>query len=44
MVLGESEGIALAKERGMDALFTVREGAGMVDVMIVAGQVQNGVA
>jgi thiamine biosynthesis lipoprotein len=44
MVLGESEGIMLAKERGMDALFTVREGDGMVDVMIVAGQVQHGVA
>lgn len=44
MVLGENEGIALAKERGMDALFTVREGDGMVDVMIVAGQVQDGMA
>jgi thiamine biosynthesis lipoprotein len=38
MVLGEVAGIALAKERGMDALFTLRDGAGLVEVMIDAGR------
>jgi thiamine biosynthesis lipoprotein len=38
MVQGEVAGIALARERGMDALFTVRDGSGSFEVMVDAGR------
>lgn len=40
MVLGETEGLRLAQERGMDALFVLREGERFKEVSIVGGQLQ----
>jgi thiamine biosynthesis lipoprotein len=40
MVLGETEGPRLAQERGMDALFVLREGAQFKEISIVGGQLQ----
>ena len=39
LVLGEREGIALARERCMDALFVLRDGDSLQDVLILGGQV-----
>jgi thiamine biosynthesis lipoprotein len=41
LVLGEEDGVALACERGMDALFVLRDGAGFEQISIVAGQVEG---
>lgn len=40
MVLGETEGPRLAQERGMDALFVLREGEQFKEIPIVGGQLQ----
>ncbi|WP_426140055.1 FAD:protein FMN transferase [Pseudomonas sp. DWP3-1-2] len=40
MVLGETEGPRLAQERGMDALFVVRNGDQLNELSIVGGQLQ----
>ncbi|AZD01565.1 FAD:protein FMN transferase [Pseudomonas chlororaphis] len=40
LVLGEVEGPRLAQERGMDALFVIRDGAQLREVSIVGGQLQ----
>jgi thiamine biosynthesis lipoprotein len=40
MVLGEIEGPRLAQERGMDALFVVRNGDQLNELSIVGGQLQ----
>lgn len=40
MVLGEIEGPRLAQERGMDALFVVREGEQFKEISIVGGKLQ----
>lgn len=40
LVLGEVEGPRLAQERGMDALFVIRDGAQWREVPIVGGQLQ----
>jgi thiamine biosynthesis lipoprotein len=40
MVLGETEGPRLAQERGMDALFVLREGARFKEISIVGGRLQ----
>lgn len=40
MVLGEAEGPRLAQERGMDALFVVREGEQFKEISIVGGRLQ----
>jgi thiamine biosynthesis lipoprotein len=40
MVLGETEGPRLAQERGMDALFVLREGEQFKEISIVGGQLQ----
>ena len=41
MVLGETEGPRLAQERGMDALFVLREGEQLKELSIVGGQLQT---
>ncbi|WP_082097918.1 FAD:protein FMN transferase [Pseudomonas ogarae] len=40
MVLGETQGPRLAQERGMDALFVVRDGLQFKEISIVGGQLQ----
>ncbi|WP_433786437.1 FAD:protein FMN transferase [Pseudomonas frederiksbergensis] len=40
MVLGETEGPRLAQERGMDALFVLRDGEQFKEISIVGGQLQ----
>ncbi len=40
MVLGETQGPRLAQERGMDALFVLREGQQYKEISIVGGQLQ----
>ena len=40
MVLGEVEGPRLAQERGMDALFVLRDGEQFKEISIVGGQLQ----
>ncbi|WP_246883113.1 FAD:protein FMN transferase [Pseudomonas sp. Tri1] len=40
MVLGETHGPRLAQERGMDALFVVRDGSQLKEISIVGGQLQ----
>ncbi|MBK5550008.1 FAD:protein FMN transferase [Pseudomonas sp. TH03] len=40
MVLGEIEGPRLAQERGMDALFVLRDGEQFKEISIVGGQLQ----
>ena len=40
MVLGETEGPRLAQERGMDALFVLRDGQQFKEISIVGGQLQ----
>ena len=40
MVLGETEGPRLAQERGMDALFVLRDGPQFKEISIVGGQLQ----
>ncbi|WP_447800739.1 FAD:protein FMN transferase [Pseudomonas kilonensis] len=40
MVLGETQGPRLAQERGMDALFVVRDGLQLKEISIVGGQLQ----
>jgi thiamine biosynthesis lipoprotein len=40
LVLGEQAGPELAKQRGMDALFIVRDGAGFREISVVGGQLQ----
>lgn len=40
MVLGETEGPRLAQERGMDALFVLRDGEQFREISIVGGQLQ----
>ncbi|MFS2156751.1 FAD:protein FMN transferase [Pseudomonas sp. Pseusp122] len=40
MVLGEIEGPRLAQERGMDALFVVRDGGELKEISIVGGTLQ----
>ena len=40
MVLGEVEGPRLARERGMDALFVLRDGEQFKEISIVGGQLQ----
>lgn len=40
MVLGETEGPRLAQERGMDALFVLRDGEQLNEISIVGGQLQ----
>ncbi|BBP59742.1 FAD:protein FMN transferase [Pseudomonas sp. St316] len=40
MVLGENQGPRLAQERGMDALFVVRDGLQLKEISIVGGQLQ----
>ncbi|WP_311197402.1 FAD:protein FMN transferase [Rugamonas brunnea] len=38
MVLGPVEGVALARQRGMDALFVLRDGDGLRETLILAGE------
>lgn len=38
LVLGERDGPALARERGMDALFVLRDGARLQEVLIIGGK------
>lgn len=38
LVLEEQLGIQLARERGMDALFTVREGTRLKEIWVSEGQ------
>jgi thiamine biosynthesis lipoprotein len=38
LVLGEDDGVKLARERGMDALFVLRDGDRLQEVLIVGGQ------
>lgn len=40
MILGETEGPRMAQERGMDALFVLREGQQFKEISIVGGQLQ----
>lgn len=40
LVLGETDGVALAQKRGMDALFVLHDGDGFEEVSIVGGQRQ----
>lgn len=40
MVLGETEGPRLAQERCMDALFVLRSGQQLEEILIVGGQLQ----
>ncbi|MBV6271913.1 FAD:protein FMN transferase [Alcaligenaceae bacterium CGII-47] len=40
LVLGETAGITLAQERGMDALFVLHEGDGFREISIAAGQIE----
>jgi thiamine biosynthesis lipoprotein len=40
MVLGEIEGPRLAQERGMDALFVLRDGEQFKEISIVGGERQ----
>ena len=40
MVLGEVEGPRLAQERGMDALFVLRDGDELTEISIVGGTLQ----
>ncbi|MNG28696.1 ApbE family protein [compost metagenome] len=40
MVLGETQGPRLAQERGMDALFVVRDGLQFKEISIVGGQLR----
>ncbi|WP_339504961.1 FAD:protein FMN transferase [Pseudomonas sp. RL_105y_Pfl2_101] len=40
MVLGETQGLRLAQERGMDALFVVRDGFQLQEISIVGGRLQ----
>lgn len=37
MVLGPVDGVVLAKQRGMDALFVLRDGDGFKEILILAG-------
>ena len=41
LVLGEEDGVALACERGMDALFVLRDGDGFDQISIVEGQIEG---
>jgi thiamine biosynthesis lipoprotein len=41
LVLGEDAGVALARGRGMDALFVLHDGTGFEQISIVAGQLQQ---
>lgn len=41
LVLGETAGIKLAQERGMDALFVLHDGDGFREISIAAGQIQR---
>jgi thiamine biosynthesis lipoprotein len=41
LVLGEKAGVALAQERGMDALFLLRDGTKFEEISIVAGLLQT---
>ncbi len=38
LVLGESDGVTLARERGMDALFVLRDGDRLQEVLIIGGE------
>jgi thiamine biosynthesis lipoprotein len=40
MVLGETHGPRLTQERGMDALFVVRDGSQLKEISIVGGHLQ----
>ena len=40
LVLGEEAGVRLAQERGMDAVFVLRDGDGFEEIAIHAGQRQ----
>jgi thiamine biosynthesis lipoprotein len=40
MVLGETEGLRLAQERAMDALFVLRDGEQFKEISIVGGRLQ----
>lgn len=40
LVLGETDGVALAQQRGMDALFVLRDGEGFEEISLVDGQRQ----
>ncbi|GAA4019334.1 FAD:protein FMN transferase [Actimicrobium antarcticum] len=42
LVLGEDAGLALARERGMDALFVMRDGDRLQEVLILGGAVSGG--
>lgn len=41
LVLGEAAGVELAQQRGMDALFVLRDGEGFQEISIVDGQRQR---
>ncbi len=41
LVLGEKAGVTLAQERGMDALFLLRDGTEFEEISIVAGELQT---
>ena len=40
LVLGETDGVALAQKRGMDALFVLHNGDGFEEISLVNGQRQ----
>ncbi|MGK5081630.1 FAD:protein FMN transferase [Janthinobacterium sp. HLX7-2] len=39
MVLGDAEGVALARKRGMDVLFVLRHGALLEEILIIDGKI-----
>ncbi len=41
LVLGETDGVALAQKRGMDALFVLRDGDGFQEISLAGGQRQT---
>jgi thiamine biosynthesis lipoprotein len=41
LVLGEEDGVSLACERGMDALFTVRDGERLREIWVAGGRVHS---
>jgi thiamine biosynthesis lipoprotein len=47
LVLGEKDGVALARERGIDALFVLREGSRLREVLVpgrLLGDAGNGIS
>lgn len=41
LVLGERDGLALARERGMDALFVLRDGERLQEILVLGGELSG---